>query len=92
MLEARNRVLRVDFEFPNYEFVITRGKDRRKDKGSTPEYLTKLIGTLSSTIQAVLTVRLQFDFLQQQQTVSLKQTQSYLTLVKLTPMTKNGLL
>ena len=91
MLEARNRVLRVDFEFPNYEFVITRGKDR-KDKGSTPEYLKKLIGTLSSTIQAVLTVRLQFDFLQQQQTVSLKQTQSYLTLVKLTPMTKNGLL
>ena len=91
MLEARNRVLRVDFEFPNYEFVITRGKDW-KDKGSTPEYLTKLIGTLSSTIQAVLPVRLQFDFLQQQQTVSLKQTQSYLTLVKLTPMTKNGLL
>ena len=92
MLEARNRVLRVDFGLPNYEFVITRGKDR-KDKRSTPEYLTKLIGTLSSTIQAVLPVRLQFDFLQQQQqTVSLKQTQSYLTLVKLTPMTKNGLL
>ena len=91
MLEKRNRVLGVDFEFPKYEFVITRGKDR-KDKGSTPEYLAKLIRTLSSTIQAVLPVRLQFGFLQQQQTVSLKQTQSYLTLVKQTPMTKNVLL
>ena len=54
--------------------------------------LTKLIGTLSSTIQAVLPARLQFRFLQQQQIVSLKQSQSYLTLVKLTPMAKNELL
>ena len=44
--------------------------------------LTKLVGTLSSTIQAVLPARLQFRFLQQQQIVSLKQSQSYLTLVK----------
>ena len=35
--------------------------------------LTKLIGTLSSTIQAVLPARLQFRVLQQQQIVSLKQ-------------------
>ena len=54
--------------------------------------LAKLIGTLSSTIQAVLPARLQFRFLQQQQIVSLKQSQSYLTLVKLTPMAKNELL
>ena len=44
--------------------------------------LTKLIGTLSSTIQAVLPARLQFCFLQQQHILSLKQTQSYLTMVK----------
>ena len=54
--------------------------------------LTKLIGTLSSTIQVVLPARLQFRFLQQQQTVSLKQSQFYLTLVKLTPMAKNEFL
>ena len=54
--------------------------------------LAKLIGTLSSTIQAVLPARLQFRFLQQQQIVSLKQSQSYLTLVKLTPMAKKELL
>ena len=54
--------------------------------------LTKLIGRLSSTIQAVLPARLQFCFLQQHETVSLKQTQSYFTFVKLTPMAKNELL
>ena len=53
---------------------------------------TKLIGTLSSTIQAVLPARLQFRFLQQQQIISLKQTQSYFTLVKRTSMAKNELL
>ena len=63
-------------------------------KGSevSPLDLTKLIGTLSSIIQAVLPARLQFRFLQQQQVLSLKQTQSYLTLVKLTPITKDELL
>ena len=54
--------------------------------------LTKLIGMHSSTIQAVLPARLQFRFLQQQQIISLKQTQSYFTSVKLTSMTKNELL
>ena len=34
--------------------------------------LTKIIGTLSSTIQVVLPARLQFRFLQQQQILSLK--------------------
>ena len=53
--------------------------------------LTKLLGTLFSTIQAVLPAHLQFRLLQQQQILSLKQTQSYLTLVKLTPMAKNEL-
>ena len=43
-------------------------------------------------MQAVLTARLQFRFLQQQQILPLKQTQSYLILVKLTLMTKNELL
>ena len=52
----------------------------------------KLIGILSSTVQAVLPDHLQFCFLEQQQILSLKQTQSYLTLVKQTPMAKNGLL
>ena len=47
--------------------------------------------TLSSTIQAVLPACLQFCFLQQQ-ILSLKQTQTYLTLVKLTPMAKSELL
>ena len=54
--------------------------------------LKTLIGTLSSTIQAVFLARLQFFFLQQQQTVSLKQTHYYLTLEKLTAMAKNDLL
>ena len=54
--------------------------------------LTKLIGTISSTIRAVLPARLQFRFLQQQQILSLKQTPTNLTFVKLTPMAKNELL
>ena len=37
---TRNRVLRVDCEFPNYDFVITSGKDR-EDKGSMPEVYTR---------------------------------------------------
>ena len=57
---------------------ITSGKDR-EDKGSLPRLckatevsllaLTKLIRTLSSTIQAVHPAHLQFHFLQQQQIV-----------------------
>ena len=92
-----NRVLRVDCEFPNYDFVITSGQDR-EDKGSMPEVIQGIKGNtsgfdktnrnISSTIQAVLPARLQFCFLQQQQILSLKQSQSYLTLVKLTPMAK----
>ena len=74
---TRKRVLRVDCEFPNYDFVITRGEDR-EDKGSMPEVslldLTKLIQVLSSSIQAVLQACLQFRFLQQKQILSLKQT------------------
>ena len=54
--------------------------------------LTNIMGTLSWTTQAVLPTRLQFRFLHQQQILSLKQTQSYLTLVKLTPMAKNEFL
>ena len=54
--------------------------------------LTKLIETLYSTIEAELPVPLQFCFLHQKQILYPKQTQSYLTLVKLTPKTKNELL
>ena len=54
--------------------------------------LTKLIGTLYSTIEAELPVPLQFCFLHQKQILYPKQTQSHLTLVKLTPMTKNEFL
>ena len=42
--------------------------------------LTKLMGILSSTIQAVIPARLQFRFLQQQQILSLKQTHSLTSL------------
>ena len=42
--------------------------------------LTKVIGILTSTIQAVLSARLQFRFLQQQQILSLKQTNSLTSL------------
>ena len=92
---TRNGVLRVDWEFPNYDFVITREKDS-EDKGSVPEFVQSSRGitsevSLFSTIQAVLPAHLQFRLLQQQQILSLKQTQSYLTLVKLTPMAKNEL-
>ena len=98
---TRNRVLRVDCEFPNHDLVITRGKDS-EDKGSMPEFLQSIRGTTTGfdkpnrntffDIQAVLPARLQFRFLQQQQILSLKQTQSHLTLVKLTPMAKNEFL
>ena len=40
---TRNRVLRVDCEFPNYDFVITRGKDK-EDNGSMPDLLQSIRG------------------------------------------------
>ena len=41
-----NRVLRVDCEFPNYDFAITGGKDR-EDKGSMPEVIQGSKGNTS---------------------------------------------
>ena len=78
---TRNRVIRIDCEFPNYDSAITSGKDRKVKDQNLRLYkasevslldLTKIIGTLSSTIQVVLPARLQFRFLQQQQILSLK--------------------
>ena len=84
----------VTLSLPEEKIVKTKDQCLKLHKASEVSLLnvTKLIGTLSSTIQAGLPARLQFRFLQQQQILSLKQTQSYLTLVKLTPMAKNELL
>ena len=38
---TRKRVLSVDCEFPNFDFLITRGKDR-EDKGSMPEFIQSI--------------------------------------------------
>ena len=38
---ARNRVFRVDYEFPNYNYVITRGKNR-ENKGSISEFIQSI--------------------------------------------------
>ena len=43
---TRNRVIRVDSEFPHYEFVITKRKDS-EDKKSMPEFLQSIRGTTS---------------------------------------------
>ena len=43
---TRNRVLRVDRELLNYDFVITRGKDQ-EDKGSMPEVIQGIRGITS---------------------------------------------
>ena len=43
---TRNRVLRVDCEFPNYDFVITSGKNR-EDKGSMPKVIQGIRGITS---------------------------------------------
>ena len=43
---TRNGVLRVDWEFPNYDFVITREKDS-EDKGSVPEFVQSSRGITS---------------------------------------------
>ena len=97
---TRNGVLRVDWEFPNYDFVITREKDS-EDKGSVPEFVQNSRGITSqfdktnrktffnhsSSAPSPSTVSL----LTTTANLSLKQTQSYLTLVKLTPMAKNEL-
>ena len=40
---TRNRVLRADCEFPNYDFVITRGKDK-EDNGSMSDLLQSIRG------------------------------------------------
>ena len=96
-----NRVLKVYCEFPNYDFVISSRKDR-EDKGSMPEIIQDIKGNTSGFDKIYrntffnhsrsFPARLQFRFLQQQQIISLKQSQSYLTLVKLTPMAKSELL
>ena len=41
-----NRVLSVDCEFPNYDFVITSGKDR-EDKESMPDVIQGIKGNIS---------------------------------------------
>ena len=43
---TRNRVLRVDLKFPNYDFFITRGKDQ-EDKGSMSEVIQCIRGIIS---------------------------------------------
>ena len=43
---TRNTVLRIDCEFPNYDFVIIRGKDK-EDKGSMPEFTQGIRGITS---------------------------------------------
>ena len=43
---TRNRVLRVDCEFQNYDFVITSGKNR-EDKGSMPKVIQEIRGITS---------------------------------------------
>ena len=98
---TRNRVFMVDCEFPNYDFVITREKNT-EDKRSVPEFIQNLRGIVSgfdktnrntffnhsisahspSTVSFLTTTAHSIS----------KKTQSYLTLVKLTPMAKNELL
>ena len=84
----------MNLSLPNEKIVKTKDQCLSFYKASDVSLLDlkKLIGKLFSTIQAVLPARLQFRFLQQQQILSLKQTQCYLTLVKVIPMTKNELL
>ena len=43
---TRKGVLRVDCEFPNYDFVITKGKDS-EDKRSMPEFIQNIRGITS---------------------------------------------
>ena len=63
------------------------------NKGSTSILeLTKLLGLLASTIQAVLPARLQIRNLQQLQIKSLKLRKSFQSVVKLTPLAKEELL
>ena len=42
---TRNRILRVDYEFQNYNFAITSGKDR-EDKGSLSEVIQGIRGII----------------------------------------------
>ena len=53
--------------------------------------LTRLLGTLASTIQAILPARLQFRYLQQQQISTLRKCVSFMTKVKLNPLAKEEL-
>ena len=62
-----------------------------------PEFLRSIRGTISGFDKTNRNTffnpaRLQSRFLQEQQILCLKQTQSYLTMVKLTPMAKNEVL
>ena len=43
---TRNRVPKIDCEFPNYDFIITTGKDR-EGKGSMPELIQSIRGITS---------------------------------------------
>ena len=43
---TRNRVIRIDCEFPNYDSAITSGKDR-EGKGSKPEVIQGIRGITS---------------------------------------------
>ena len=53
--------------------------------------LTRLLGTLTFTVQAIFPVRLQFQYLQQQQIATLKRSVSYMATVTLNAMAKEEL-
>ena len=53
--------------------------------------LTRLLGTLASTIQTILPARLSFGYLQQRQIVTPKRSVSYMATVTLNAMAKEEL-
>ena len=77
---TRNIVLRVDCEFPNYDFAITKGKH---SGDCLSFYKASEVSLLDLAVSLLTTTANSF---------SKTNTQSYLTLVKLTPMAKNELL
>ena len=88
-------------KFKNKDFTFTFRKGKKNEESVSANeknitdhpvrFFTKLLGTLTSTIQAILSAPLQFQYLQQQQILTLKKSLSYMTKVTLNPLTKEEL-
>ena len=87
-LNIDTQTMKISLTEEKVKRVITLCKRAKRTKKVSILSLTKLIGTLSSTVQAVMPAHLQFRYLQQDQIRALKKQGSYRSKLKLGRLSK----